>query len=811
MNKLAVKKNSGQVESLYILPIKDLVVFPYVMFPLFISDSELKDLINKALIDQKDIGIFTEVKTQVKNTQIYKIGTRASILKMSRMPDGDMRLLVQGINRIKLGKILEQSPFLIAETSEIKTDIKDPLQCEAQIRTIRELLKKITPASPIIPEDLLQSVSSLSNPQKTVDLISANIAINIAEQQNLLEEPVLDKRLEKLIEILNRESRIVEITGDIQKRVNSQSDKTQRETVLREQLKTIKQELGEGEDEDEDDWEAEIEDLRKQVKKARMPKEVEEVALKELERLDEMSPIAAEYTISRTYIDWLVALPWSKETFDNIDLEKAKKILDEDHYGLKDVKDRILEFLAIRKLKKHSKGPILCFAGPPGVGKTSLGRSIARAMGRKFVRYSVGGIRDEAEIRGHRRTYIGALPGRIIQMIKEAGTHNPVFMLDEIDKIGADFRGDPASALLEALDPQQNSDFTDHYLDVKFDLSPVMFITTCNVLYEIPPALLDRMEVIELPGYISEEKVQIAKQYLIPRQIEENGLKKSYLKFQPEAIEQIISNYTDEAGVRNLEREIARICRKVARQYAEGNRTPVTITPENITSYLGPQKTFQELASIEDEIGIATGLAWTQAGGEILSIESTRMEGGKKLTLTGQLGEVMRESAQAALSYIRSHAAQFGIDPAFFQKSDIHVHVPSGAVPKDGPSAGVTIATSLLSLLIGKPVRYDIAMTGEISLRGRVLPVGGIKEKVLAAARAGIKTVILPKRNEKDLLEVPDKTKSKMNFIFVEKLNEVFQVAIRNHQTVAKKTKKSVKRKAVKSGSNLRLVKEKQK
>jgi ATP-dependent Lon protease len=811
MNKQAVKKSPGQIESLYILPIKDLVVFPYVMFPLFISDSELKELINKALIDRRDIGIFTEVKIQAKNTQVFKIGTRATILKMSRMPDGDMRLLVQGINRVKLGKILEQSPFLIAETSEIETGIKDPLQCEAQIRTIRELLKKITPASPIIPEDLLQSVSSLSNPEKTVDLISANIAISIAEQQNLLEEHTLDKRLEKLIEILNRESRIVEITGNIQRRVNSQSDKTQRETVLREQLKTIKQELGEGEDEDDDDWEAEIEDLRKQVKKARMPKEVEQVALKELERLDEMSPIASEYTISRTYVDWLVSLPWSKETFDNIDLEKAKKILDEDHYGLKDVKDRILEFLAIRKLKKHSKGPILCFAGPPGVGKTSLGRSIARAMGRKFVRYSVGGIRDEAEIRGHRRTYIGALPGRIIQMIKEAGTHNPVFMLDEIDKIGSDFRGDPSSALLEALDPQQNSAFTDHYLDVKFDLSPVMFITTCNVLYEIPPALLDRMEVIELPGYISEEKVQIARQYLIPRQIEENGLKKRYLKIQPQAIEQIISNYTDEAGVRNLEREIARICRKVARQYAEGHHTPVTITPENIASYLGPQKTFQELAGIEDEIGIATGLAWTQAGGEILSIESTRMEGGKKLTLTGQLGEVMRESAQAALSYIRSHAAQYGIEPGFFQKSDIHVHVPSGAVPKDGPSAGVTIATSLLSLLSGKPVRYDVAMTGEISLRGRVLPVGGIKEKILAAARAGIKTVILPKRNEKDLLEVPEKTKSKMNFVFVEKLNEVFQVAIRNHQTVAKNPQKAVKRKAVKPGSNLRLIEEKHK
>lgn len=802
-------KTSDRHESLFILPIKDVVVFPYVLFPLFIDDPELKELINEALISKKDIGIFTEVKSQGKNTQIYKIGTRASILKMSRMPQGEVRLLVQGMERIRLGKIVEQSPFLIAETSAIPTRIKDIVHCEAQARAIRDILQKITSVSPIIPEDLLQSVTLQTNPEKVSDLISANIAISLAEQQSLLEETILDKRLEKLIEIFHRESRIVEITGDIQRRVNSQADKSQRDTVLREQLKTIKQELGETDEDEDDEWEAEIEDLRKQIKKAKMPKEVEEVALKELERLDEMSPIAAEYTISRTYIDWLISLPWSRETKDNMNLETAKKILDEDHYGLNDVKDRILEFLAIRTLKKQSKGPILCFAGPPGVGKTSLGRSIARAMGRKFVRYSVGGIRDEAEIRGHRRTYIGALPGRVIQMIKEAGTHNPVFMLDEIDKIGSDFRGDPASALLEALDPQQNNNFTDHYLDVKFDLSPVMFITTCNVLYEIPAALLDRMEVIELPGYISEEKVQIARQYLIPRQIEENGLKKSHLKFRLDTIGYIISNYTDEAGVRNLEREIARICRKVARRFAEGDRTSVTITPDDVTKYLGPPKTFQELAGIKDEIGIATGLAWTQAGGEILSIESTMMKGGKHLTLTGQLGEVMRESAQAALSYIRSNANRYNIDPAFFQKSDIHVHVPSGAVPKDGPSAGITIATSLLSLLIGKPVRYDIAMTGEISLRGRVLPVGGIKEKVLAAARAGIKIVILPKRNEKDLLEVPEKTKSKMSFIFVEKLNEVFEVAIRNHQTIPQKSSKALKRTAIKSGSNLRLDQEK--
>ncbi|HFE62962.1 MAG TPA: endopeptidase La, partial [Caldithrix sp.] len=576
---------------------------------------------------------------------------------------------------------------------------------------------------------------------------------------------------------------------------NNEVDRNQREFILREQLKAIKEELGE--DEEEDEWEAEVENIRKQIKKAKMPREIEKVALKELERLAEMPPVAAEYTISRTYIDWLVSLPWGKETKDNMDISYAIRILDEDHYDLKDVKDRILEFLAVHKLKKQTKGPILCFAGPPGVGKTSLGKSIARAMGRKFVRYSVGGIHDEAEIRGHRRTYIGALPGRIIQMIKEAGTRNPVFMLDEIDKLGTDFRGDPASALLEALDPQQNDNFVDHYLDVKFDLSRVMFITTCNVLYNIPPALLDRMEVIEIPGYISEEKVQIARKYLVPRQIEENGLKKSYLKFRIDAIERIILDYTHEAGVRNLEREIANICRKVARRFAEGDRTPVTISAEDVPKYLGPPKNFPELAGIKDEIGIATGLAWTPVGGEILFIESTAMKGGKHLTLTGQLGEVMRESAQAALSYIRTHAEKYNIDPDFFKNNDIHIHVPSGAVAKDGPSAGVTIATSLLSLLTRQPVRHDVAMTGEITLRGRILPVGGIKEKVLAAKRSGISAVVLPKRNEKDLIEVPENIRKKMKFVFVEKLSEAFAFALRGTSDAVSKNKRAVKRKTV--------------
>ncbi len=770
-------QNNG--ENILILPVRHVVLFPNVIFPVSLEDPDLIDVVNDALVTRSPLGVFTELDRQDRAPRIYKMGTRATILKLFHMPDGSVRILIQGTGRIRIRKFVQKSPFMIARVESVPLTVDDSITCEAQVRTIRSILKSITSQSQAIPPDYYQTISSQRNLEKFSDSLSANLEISIREQQELLELSTLDKRLELLTEILNRERKILEISDEIQRRVNSQMNKTQREFILREQMRAIREELGEEDEEEDEDWEAEIEGLRKQIRNAGMPPDVEKVALKELDRLEEMSPIAAEYTISRTYVDWLIALPWGKETPDNMDLDNAKKILDEDHYGLNDVKDRILEFLAIRKLKKQSKGPILCFAGPPGVGKTSLGRSIARAMGRKFVRFSVGGIRDEAEIRGHRRTYIGALPGRIIQMIKEAGTSNPVFMLDEIDKIGSDFRGDPSSALLEALDPQQNKDFVDHYLDVKFDLSRVMFITTCNVLYNMPPALLDRMEVIELPGYISEEKVQIARQYLIPRQIEENGLKKSQIRFKVQSINHIISEYTDEAGVRNLEREIARICRKVARGVAEGRRETKTISVPDVIKYLGPPRTFQEIAGIKDEIGIATGLAWTQAGGEILFIESTAMKGGKNLTLTGQLGEVMRESAQAALSYIRSHASRYGIDPEFFQKNDIHIHIPAGSVPKDGPSAGATIATSLLSLLSHKPVRFDVAMTGEISLRGRVLPVGGIKEKVLAARRAGINTVILPHKNEKDLLDVPEKIRSRMNFIFVEKLNEVFEYAIR--------------------------------
>ncbi len=795
-------------QNVFILPVKNLVVFPHVVFPVIIEDAGLSDMVNRAMIERKDIGVFTEVPTHENQMQIYKIGTRSSILKMYQTSEGNMRLLLQGVERIKLQKVVDEVPYIIANIQPVASKVSDPVKCEALLRTLKSLMKQLVQQSPLFSEDVMEPLTVETDPGKFADLIATNLEISMRERQDLLEETSVDQRLETLLKIMQREMRVVEVTGEIQNRLNNQMDQSQREFILREQLKVIQDELGDGDEEDE--WDVEINDLRKQIKKLKMPADIEAIALKEVERMSEMSPVAAEYTISRTYVDWLIAMPWNAETKDSMDLKHAKKILDEDHYNLEDVKNRILEFLAVRKLKKKSKGPILCFAGPPGVGKTSLGRSIARAMGRKFVRYSVGGVRDEAEIRGHRRTYIGALPGRIIQMIKEAGTANPVFMLDEIDKIGNDFRGDPASALLEALDPEQNQDFVDHYLDVKFDLSRVMFITTANVLYDIPPALLDRMEVIEIPGYTTEDKVHIARKYLVPRQIEENGLKKSFLKFRVSAIEKIILDYTNEAGVRNLEREIANICRKEARQFAEGKTETVIVTDNEVPEYLGPPKMFQELAGIRDEIGIATGLAWTPVGGEILLIESTMMTGGKNLSLTGQLGEVMRESAHAALSYLRTHASEYDIDPEFYQKNDIHIHVPSGAVPKDGPSAGVTIATSLLSLLTRHPIRHDVAMTGEISLRGRVLPVGGIKEKVLAARRAGIKTVILPSRNEKDLQEIPENIRKKMNFIFAEKLCDVFKNAIRNSkwQKEEEKTarrKKKVAAESKKKGRSARI------
>ncbi|MCJ7813518.1 endopeptidase La, partial [bacterium] len=670
----------------------------------------------------------------------------------------------------------------------IPEDTSHSVKIEALVREVTELFQQIVTISPFLPDELGTAITNVDNPGRLTDLITSNLNIDISERQAILETLDVENRLIKLLIYLNKELELLKLGSKIQSEVKSKIEEGQKEYFLREQMKAIQKELGE-----KDERTAEVEELKKRIEEAGMPQEAKEQAEKELDRLAKMPPQAAEYTVSRTYLDWLVGLPWNKSTEDTLDIVKAKEILDEDHYNLADVKDRILEFLAVRKLKSSSKGPILCLVGPPGVGKTSLGRSIARAMGRKFIRYSLGGMRDEAEIRGHRRTYIGSLPGRIIQGIKRTGSNNPVFMLDEIDKVGMDFRGDPASALLEVLDPEQNYSFSDYYLEVSFDLSKVMFITTANVLETIPKPLMDRMEVLRLPGYIDAEKIEIAKRYLILRQKNENGLKKEEIRFERSVIRKIIAEYTREAGVRNLEREIGTCCRKVARMIAEGKEKKMKITPENLSTFLGPQKFFSEVAQRKDEVGVATGLAWTPVGGVILFVEATAMPGSKELVLTGQLGDVMKESAQAALSFIRSHAKGLDIQEDFFQNKDIHIHIPEGATPKDGPSAGVTLATALVSLLTGKSVKHDIAMTGEITLRGKVLPVGGIKEKVLAARRSGIRRVILPRLNEKDLDEIPDNVREKMTFYLVEWLHEVFNLTLKeNRKHQSKPEKKSV-------------------
>jgi ATP-dependent Lon protease len=618
-------------------------------------------------------------------------------------------------------------------------------------------------------------VSNIKSPPILADLIASNLNLSTADKQGILETFDVRERMTKVHLLLNKEVQVLELGNKIQSQVKEDMDRTQREYYLREQMKAIKKELGEM-----DEHSTEIKELREKIKKAKMPPEVVSTAEKELDRLAKIPPVSAEYTVARTYLDWLVELPWSESTADNLDIDNGQRTLDEDHYDLEKVKKRILEYLAVRKLKSDMKGPILCFVGPPGVGKTSLGKSIARTMGRKFIRNSLGGVRDEAEIRGHRRTYVGALPGRIIQGIKKAGSNNPVFMLDEVDKIGMDFRGDPSSALLEVLDPEQNFSFSDHYIDVPFDLSKVMFITTANVLDTVPPALRDRMETLELPGYSEDQKMMIAKEFLTPKQVNEHGLSSELIEFQDSAIQVIISSYTREAGVRNLEREIAGICRGVAKDVARGIKEKVVITPDLLHKFLGPVKFFLEVAERTYDPGVATGLAWTPTGGDIIFVEATKMRGEKGLTLTGQLGDVMKESAQAALAYVRSRSKELGIEEDFFEKNDIHIHVPAGAIPKDGPSAGVTMFVALVSLLTNKPVRSDIALTGEITLRGLVLPVGGIKEKILAGMRAGIRTIILPKKNEKDLEEIPEHIRNQMNFKFIQRMDEAIELALKH-------------------------------
>ena len=765
-------------DELPILPIRQIFVYPRIIFPLVISLKKTVRLVTEASENNKMVAIVAlkSSSDDPKVGDLYSVGTAVSILKVSKMSDNRLNLMVQGVSRVKIGQYTQIEPYYRAQVTPIQEILPKDTEVEAYILNIRSMLHQLIELSSYLPQELEVMALNLEDPDRLADLVAANLNLSVEQKQELLEIANIKERLNKVTIYLNNEIQMLELRNKIQSQVSDEMNRSQREYFLREQMKKIQKELGES-----DESTAEIDELREEIEKAKMPEEARKEADRELGRLSRMPQASAEYTVSRTYLEWLTEMPWAVSTEDKLDIPQAEKVLDDDHYGLDKVKKRVLEYLAVRKLKSDMKGPILCFVGPPGVGKTSLGKSIARALGREFIRISLGGVRDEAEIRGHRRTYIGALPGRIIQGIKRAGSNNPVFMLDEIDKIGTDFRGDPSSALLEVLDPEQNNSFSDHYLDVAFDLSKVMFITTANVLSTIPPALRDRMEVLDFSGYTEEEKRMIAKEFLIPKQLDDHGLQESHLQFEDEALRGIIADYTREAGVRNLEREIGSICRGVARKVAEGkDEQMVVMKRDALHDYLGPVKFFSEVAQRTSETGVATGLVWTPVGGDILFVESTIMKGKKDLTLTGQLGDVMKESAQAALSYIRSKAAKLDVDEDFFDLQDIHVHVPSGAIPKDGPSAGVTLTTSLVSLLTGKPTRNDVAMTGEITLRGKVLPVGGIKEKVMGARRAGIKTVIMPKRNEKDLEDIPDEVRAEMRFEFVESIDEVLNLALRD-------------------------------
>ncbi|RMG57053.1 MAG: endopeptidase La [Deltaproteobacteria bacterium] len=768
-----------------VLPIRDVVLFPEMILPVKVDDEKSIRLIDDALVAKKKIGVQT-IRPGVEEVEgpehLFEVGTLANILKKIMMPDGGVSILLQGTARYRVERVVSRDPYLQVLARVHVEDVPEGKEVEARVALLRELFTRFVDLSGYLPQELKVMVVNIDNPAQLADFCVSGLRIPVEEKQKVLEEFSVIARLDLAISIFTRQIEVLEIGKGIEEKVRDQMEKTQREYFLREQLKAIQKELGMV-----DEQAQEVERLREKIEKSGMPETARKEAEEELKRLAIMHPSSAEYGVIRTYLQWMVELPWDKETEDNLDIERARRVLDEDHYGLEKVKERIIEFLAVRRLRSEAKSPILCFVGPPGVGKTSLGRSIARALGRKFIRVSLGGMRDEAEIRGHRRTYIGAMPGKIIQEIKRAGSKNPLFMLDEIDKVGADFRGDPASALLEVLDPEQNNAFVDHYIGVPFDLSRVMFITTANVLATIPPALRDRMEEIEIPGYTLEEKVEIVRRHLLPRILEDHGLGRRDVTITKRAIRKVIRDYTREAGLRNLERAIAAIVRKVAVRFASGERTPVKVDAPQVREYLGPEKFLDEVRERTARTGVATGLAWTPVGGEILFVEATKMPGRGRLVLTGSLGEVMKESAQIALSYLKSRAAEEGVDPALFEKSDIHVHVPSGAIPKDGPSAGVTIYTALFSLFTGYPVRPDVAMTGEITLRGYVLPVGGIKEKVLAAKLAGIKRVILPKRNEKDVEEIPAESKKGISFIYVSDMEQLIEQAIVRRKRHGKK------------------------
>lgn len=763
-------------EELPILPLRGVVIFPSAIVPLPISRKPSLELVESCLAGDRLLGLVSQKMAEEESPDpqsLYMRGTAGRLLKMLKYPDQSVRILVQGLRRIEVEDYLVTEPFYRGRVRTLQDEYESSKDLEAIQRHLVNQFAKFVSMIPYLPDELQLVVMNIKDPGKVTDLIASNLNITLDEKQDLLNTLDVQRRLERLSVILNREIELLELGSKIQTQVQTELSKNQKEFYLRQQLRAIQKELGEG-----DGRSADIDDLREKLDEADLPADARKAADTELERLKMIPPESAEHSVVRTYLEWLANLPWTEGTEDNLDLPHARAILDEDHFGLDKIKERILEYLAVRKLRNDPKSPILCFAGPPGVGKTSLGRSIARAMGRKFSRLSLGGVRDEAEIRGHRRTYVGSLPGRIIQNMRTAESNNPLFVLDEIDKLGGDFRGDPASALLEVLDPEQNSTFQDHYLDVPFDLSKVMFITTANQLEPIPPPLRDRMEVIQLSGYTEEEKLEICRRHLIPKQIEENGLTADHLEFESTAVSKIIHDYTREAGLRNLEREIGNVCRKIARAVTEGQTEKAHITAEKVRELLGPEKFFAEVAERTAEPGVVTGLAYTANGGDILFIESTRMQGKKSLTLTGSLGDVMKESAQTALSLVRSRANALGIDPEFFENSDIHIHVPAGAIPKDGPSAGITIATSLASLLTNRPVHPDLAMTGEISLRGTVMPIGGVKEKVLAARRAGINTVLLPAKNEKDIEDIPESVCAEMKLVFVEKLEDVLELAL---------------------------------
>jgi len=760
-----------------LLPIRDIVIYPYMMLPLFVGRDISIRAVDEALSRDRFIFLVAQRNSAEDNPNpddIYRTGTVASILRMLKLADGRVKILVQGMAKGEVESFLREKPFFEVKIRKI---IELPIQevsveIEALMRNVKEKIEQILNLKSLPPE-IVMVTDNVNEPGVLADLVASNLRLKIEESQGVLEVPDAMERLKKVNELLSKELELSTVQARIQNQAKDEMNKTQREYFLREQLKQIHQELGEGDERSE-----EIGELKKQIEKAKMPLEVKRETEKQLKRLEQMHPESSEATLVRTYLDWLVELPWSKKTKDNLNIQMAKKVLDEDHYNLEKVKERILEYLAVNKLKRKIKGPILCFLGPPGVGKTSLGKSIARALGRNFTRISLGGTRDEAEIRGHRRTYVGALPGRIIQGIKQAGSRNPVFMLDEIDKLGVDFRGDPSAALLEVLDTEQKHAFSNHYMNLPFDLSHVLFICTANLLDPIPPALNDRMEVIHLSGYTNEEKLEIARKFLIPRQLDDNGISTSYLELSNDSVLRIISQYTKEAGLRNLEREIAAICRKVARKVAEGEKQIARVTRGNLHLFLGPPKFIPEAEREQNEIGVATGLAWTSAGGEILHVEASLAKGRGNLTLTGQLGDVMKESAQAAVSYARSHAKELGIEEDFYQKHDIHIHVPAGSIPKDGPSAGITMGTALISTLTKRPVSLKVAMTGEITLRGRVLPVAGLKEKCLAAYRSGIPTIIVPDRNEKDLDEIPKPLRRRLRFVLAKTMSDVLAASL---------------------------------